>query len=186
MVGGSIGITNTSVENIEYNSVSKSLSISPFFSYFPNDNLSIGMYFIFSSTENSRTNILNGSVSDSNKNTQQMVGLAPFIRYYMPMSPKFKFFGQLNVFNGFGTSKTDFSSSQQGVSGTIDIRQFGAAILPGFSFFANKNIGLECSFNAISYNKYKFNVGDMEIQNNDSFNFSLGDFNPNIGISYSF
>ncbi len=186
ILGGSIGINNSSIENFDYNSTTKSLNISPYFGYFPNDNLAIGMYLIFSSSENSRTNLINSTPADWNETTQQMIGFAPFVRYYMPISAKFKFFGQLNAYNGFGKSESKFSSVNQGISGKLDIRQFGVAVLPGFAFFATKKLALEGSFNVINYNKYRFYLGDTEIQNNDNFNFTFGDLNPNIGLSYSF
>lgn len=186
IIGGKIGYNRTNTNNFDYTSLNTSHEISPFIAYFPQDRLAIGLHIIFSGTTEKRTNLVNAVPNNWNETQQQMVGLSPFIRYYIPIGPKLYFYGQFNAYNGFGTSETNFSNPSFGNSGKLDIRQFGIAVIPGFSFAATNRLKIGVSINMLNYNRYKFYLGDTLIQKYDNANFGFGDISPTVGISVNF
>lgn len=186
ILGGQIAINTSTIENDSQKTVNNVYTISPYVGYFPNNNLAIGLQLIYTSSLNDSRNLNNGTEVDLSKTKQNMMGLSPFIRYYVPVGPKMKFYGQVNAYNGFGTAVTDYSSQTSGYTSDLDVSQFGVSVTPGFTFFVTSKLGIDASFNLMNYNKYRFKSGDLEIQNNDSFSFKVGDLVPNFGATFFF
>lgn len=185
-VGGNFSFNSTKMNHITQSSKTNSYTLAPYFGYFPKDNTAIGIQFFFTNSKTDNAAINNGNVVGTDLTHQNITGISPFIRQYVPIGPKFLFFSQLNAYSGFGTAKTTSLSGTTSQNTELDISQFGASISPGFTYFASKKIALEFSFNLINYNKYRFKSGDIEIQTNDSFSFKFGEFTPAMGASFYF
>lgn len=199
LIGGSIYYTKDkrTPENLNnLNSLDQTnFGIIPRFGHFVSTNLAIGLSAGFSRNkvfyESSFYNGTGTLVSNS-ETTNKNFNLGPFVRYYVNIVDKFKFFGQANAFVAFGNS-----ISQDGGSVTVIPRStrykttsYSVAANPGFAFFPTKHWAFEFSFSLLSYNKYKVkddgnNVGSQAYQN-EGFQFGLDSFNPSLGLNYHF
>src|SRR3546814_13506607 len=68
---------------------------------------------------------------------------APFARLYKG-DGNFKFFGQLSVPMGWGTSKADGDK-------VANTQRYGVELAPGFAFFPTEKIGIEFSVRGLYY-----------------------------------
>jgi hypothetical protein len=126
---------------------SNAFSFSPTLGYFPVNRLCVGVTFPFgfSSFKSSPQNTVNNP-SDYTSSSRSL-NIGPFIRYYIPITEKFFFLAETSYSWGSGRSKYSYYyfngvdyTLTEGESKSNTRRFQGGA---GFSYFLNKNIGVE-------------------------------------------
>lgn len=201
LLGGSIGFSYDKREplhvgNSTSSSNSKSFSIMPRFGHFLGRNFALGLQLGYSGYRfNSESRYIpsNGSTEFSNSTTKSnSFNVIPYVRYYVDIVDKFKFFGQGNL--GIALGKSEYISTYS-VNNTIQTQKYKdtnymASINPGFAFFPAKKWAIEFSFPLISYNKFSlkddgFNV-NSEASSNESFTFGFSSFTPSVGLNFHF
>ncbi|MFU8842273.1 MAG: outer membrane beta-barrel protein [Bacteroidales bacterium] len=117
--------------------------------YFIADNIAVGLGIGF---ENSKST----SESDNAKmtDTDNMLSVAPFARYYIPYSDQFAFFGQLTAGFGFGKSKDEVTSGSTTTTTETDNSMVMVGISPGFSFMMTEKVGLEMRYGFLGWSSY--------------------------------
>lgn len=174
--------------NVSFNSIKSDASgansaydftILPNVGYFVSDNIAIGTGIGYQASRLDEA-------SEFGK-TEAFV-IAPFGRYYTPVSNNFKFFGQLSVPMAFGNVKAIDENLDTG-SKTGSSTAIGVALSPGFAYFPSNNIGLEFSINGLSYVNYSVEDGDgndIKGAGFDSFSFGADFFAPSLGVHFYF
>lgn len=174
---------------------STNYGITPRFGHFFSKNLAIGLSVGFNRNKNLNESIFytgNNTLITNSENKSNNFNVGPFVRYYINIIDKFKFFGQANALVAFGKSV-----SQDGGSLTVIPRStkykttaYLAAVSPGFAFFPTRHWAFELSLPLLSYNKYKMkddgNNINSQAYKNESFQFGFDSFNPSIGLNYHF
>lgn len=189
---------NSALSN--YATKTKNFNIMPNFGHFVSNNLAIGLGIGYQNikTTNISSDFTISSINYSSQiSKQNSINFAPFIRYYINVVEKFKFFGQFNPSIGFG--KGEYLNSQSYSSGSQIINNssesdykfttYGAAINPGFAFFPSKRWAIEFSFPLISYAKIKpkdQGTNSVVLGTSEDFNFATSSFNPSIGFNFHF
>lgn len=157
----------------------ENLNLLPNIGYFVADNFAVGTGVGYSY---SKADV--ASVAGQN----EAFVVSPFGRYYVPLTEKFKFFGQASVPMAFGTVKATDANGDTG-SKTGSSTSIGVAVSPGFAFFPTSKIGIEFAFNGASYNSYKVkDSNDNDVKGAGSEDFSIGTsfFTPQIGVQFHF
>jgi hypothetical protein len=201
LVGGSIGFSYDKREPLNSGTTfatsnSKSFNIAPRFAHFFGKNLAVGLQVGYAKNKTNSTSTYfqgNGSLQFSNSTTNSnSFNAIPYIRYYVDVADKFKFFGEGDFGVAFGKTKYNYAYSGDNISQTTSYNttQYLASVNPGFAFFPSKKWAIEFSFPLISYNKYKqkddsINV-NSEASSNESFTFAFSSFSPSIGFNFHF
>lgn len=200
------GINSTNNGSLSnYGDTLNTLNIMPRFGHFFSKNLAIGLGIGFANSKSAYGNtIINGStvIYSLQNSKQHSFNVGPFIRYYIDIADKFKFFGQLNTAIGFGKTdqKNSYSVYNLASSTTSTIitntnysykmTKYSASINPGFVFFPSKRWAAEFSFPLLDYNKIKPKAEDGVLANSaisTSQNFSFfTSFTPNVGFNFHF
>lgn len=191
LIGGSINFLSAKFEDAISKSKNTQFTVGPKYGYFFSKNFVVGLQgsVSYSKVTSSyiRNTIINGYPSEelieqSNKN--QDVTIGPFVRYYVDITEKFKFFGQFNANIGFGKEE------QINAYAPIEFKTnvFGASVTPSFAFFPTKKIALELGFGLISYNHTSSKRDDenSEKAKGNAFSFGFDAINPNLGFSLHF
>ncbi|WP_231427582.1 MULTISPECIES: outer membrane beta-barrel protein [Pedobacter] len=205
LIGGSIGYskseskpTITYPNNYAYgDGESTSFNVNPKFGHFFSKNLAIGLGIGYYETKNiSDLNFLDGNslITSTSIQRNKSFNVGPFVRYYVDIVEKFKFFGQGSFDIAFGKS----SQSQSG-SGSYNYQRsnyktgaYSASINPGFAFFPAKKWAIEFSFPLLSYNNTSIkddggiNSSNSQASENNSFRFGLDTFVPSLGFNFHF
>jgi len=171
ILGPSISVSSTSQDDGANVFKTSSLGFQPEIGYFIKDELSIGLGIGFGANQTK----VDGTASD--KFTTLFV--APTLRYYLPISPKFHFLGKLQV--PFGTRKTTLSG---GVDVDVKSTSFGVKAIPAFAFFPSGKISIEMSLGNLYFKSEK--QGD---KTDNSFGFALLDQTnyegmPSLGVKW--
>lgn len=200
LIGGSIGFNynnrkplnsgNTITDN------SRSFNISPRYGHFFGKNLAVGLQVGYSRSETHSTSTYvlgNNSLAFSNTETKNNFFTAiPYVRYYLEVADKFKFFGEGDFGMAFGKTKSSSIYSANNINQNISYKttQYLASVNPGFAFFPSKKWAIEFSFPLISYSKYKLEDNGVnlnsEASNNESFTLAFSSFSPTIGFNFHF
>lgn len=176
-----------------------SFTIGPKFGYFIGNNFAIGLdASYFYSNRESWVTYTAGPAGPfrqfNNGLRQQGFNIAPFIRHYIDLNIKFKFFSNLSVSAGKSTAKSIGESTTGSNSFKYESESYRASLSPGFAFFPSKRLAIEFSTLLVSYqrDKYstKYNVQSIydlySPQTSDLFQFGLSTIQPSIGINYHF
>ena len=207
LISGSFGYSSGKTENtttlISTSSFgsekTSSFQIMPRFGYFVSKNLAVGLGIGFAKEKTTTSNYNNmyypGTYTVFQESKQQNFNIGPFVRYYIDVVEKFKFFGQLNTQVGFGkvdqtlqygtfTGSSYFiNTNESGYKTTI----YSAAINPGFAFFPSKRWAIEFSFPLLSYTKIKPKKQvNSAYPSLEAFSFATDSFNPSIGFNFHF
>ncbi|MFW0718826.1 outer membrane beta-barrel protein [Pedobacter sp. N23S346] len=199
LIGGSISYSSDkrTPENLNNLTSQKStnISITPRFGHFVSNNVAIGLSVGYIRSKNFYESNLSTPTSIliyNTESTNETFNIGPFVRYYVNIVDKFKFFGQGNAFFAFGKSVSVDGGSITVIPRSTKYKTtiYGAAINPGFAFFPTKRWAFEFSFPLVSYNNYKMkddgnNVSSQAYQN-EGFQFGFDSFNPSIGLNYHF
>ncbi len=129
--------------------------LEPEIGYFLMDNISLGLSLSFGSNQTR----VDGTATDKSS----LLYVAPTLRYYLPISPKFQFLGKLQV--PVGSNKTTLIS---GVDVDVKSTSFRVEAIPAFAFFPSNKIAVELSWGSLYFNSQK-QGGDT----NNSFGLNL-------------
>ncbi|QNK61804.1 PorT family protein [Pedobacter sp. PAMC26386] len=190
ILGGTIGYSESKNENLLYNSTQTNLDLLPTAGYFVRDNLALGLgagYSRYSleqkSAESDFYNV---------KTTTDYFMVSPFVRHYVNISEKFKFFSQLSVPMKWGNSKVVPKEGVADDTNTFKSKNtsIGVSIEPGLAYFPTKKIGIQLSVNGLSYvwNKRvnKMNNSLDKGDKDNAFNLGTNFLAPRIGIQFHF
>ncbi|HTM98990.1 MAG TPA: outer membrane beta-barrel protein [Pedobacter sp.] len=187
--GGSIsfGTSNGNSNSLRLNS----LAIGPKVGYFVNNRFAIGIELSYNLSK------LNGESYDYfNENTQMVergfgfkeenFGLAPFARYYFPLTNNFMFFGQANIVAEINSYK-NIDDSGYLYRTDYSLKGFGASLNPGFAFYPSPKWMIEFSFPVIRYFKDRHvnTIQESYFGNAKSFHLVLDNFTPSFGVNFS-
>lgn len=201
LIGGSIGFNyrnqkplNTT--NSSINETSRSFNISPNFGHFFAKNLAVGLQVGYSSGKTESQSIyfpgsgnlqFINSVSKSNT-----INIFPYLRYYVDIVDKFKFFGQANVGMAFGKTKNSTTYLANYADQNISYKNtyYQASVNPGFAFFPSKKWAVELSFPLLSYSKQNMKDDGVNLNSqalsSESFTFGFSSFTPSVGVNLHF
>jgi hypothetical protein len=190
-INGSIGYATSKSQSIEIsnmqNSKTKSYFILPSFGYFFGKNLAVGAGIGYSKnkSEAASFNFNSGNIYNFTQiNEQSSINISPFVRYYIDVAEKFKFFGHLNTAIGFGKSISLFSGANIPDSSEGKHKSYNASLSPGFAFFPSKRWAIEFSLPLVNY--YKFVPEGDSNSTTESFTIATSSFNPAIGFNFHF
>jgi len=166
MFGGNAAYDYSKVVDVDGNT--QKYTIMPQVGFFVQDNFALGLGFGYSgTTEKSASDI---------KSTVGEFAVAPFARLYKGEGPV-KFFGQLSVPMGWGTSKVDDNKT-----GTT--QRYGAAVSPGIAYFPSNRLGIELSVKGLYFeNTSRKPEGGSKVSAN-AFGLDANSLAPSIGVSF--
>ena len=168
MLGGNAAYDHAKVVDVDGNT--QKYTIMPQVGFFVQDNFALGLGVGYSgTTEKSPMDI---------KSTVGEFAVSPFARLYKGEGPV-KFFGQLSVPMGWGTSKVDGNKT-----GTTE--RYGAAVSPGIAYFPTNRLGIELSVKGLYYEhaSIKPEVGpDTKV---NEFGLNANSLLPTVGVNFYF
>jgi hypothetical protein len=190
LFGGSFNLLTANADQGSNTLKQNEFSIGPKFGYFFGKNLAIGIDVNYSYVKVDTTYptliAVNGSYTYSTaiattKNRSSNIG--PFIRYYVDITEKYKFFGQFNANIGFGKSEQSNVAPSE-----AKITAYGASVSPSFAFFPTKKIAVELGFGLLSYTNStsKYEVASVEKSKTEGFRFGFDAVNPTVGVNFHF
>jgi outer membrane protein len=168
MVGGgliysSISYPGQTTEN------QSTVSFSPGFGYFINDNLAVGAALSLSSFRDG---------TGPNRNVQNSFGLGPFARYYI--------FTANERFGFFGHGELTFATGNSNFAGLVARNNsLSIALSPGAAFFFNDHWAAEFAIQGLVFRTTDPNTNN----DNDTYNtvnLRLALFSPSLGLRYHF
>ncbi|MGY0040850.1 outer membrane beta-barrel protein [Pedobacter sp. NJ-S-72] len=193
ILGGTIGYSSDKMDQQQTLNKHNNLTILPSGGYFVKDNLALGLGIGYSRVIDKYTyNTNNISQTYSQKGTTDYFMISPFVRHYINISDKFKFFSQFSVPMKWGNIKSETESKNPAIEFTPDSTKttsIGVGIEPGFAFFPTKKIGIQLSVDGLSYvwskTEDKANSFNKD-QKSHAFNLGTNFFAPRIGIQFYF
>ena len=198
-IGGSIGYSSTTNKPGNSSIVNEDTEFTTFdllpkIGHFFSKNLAVGLGVGYRQAKNVYTaNTAQpggfGVATVTSKNNS--FNVSPFVRYYIDVAEKFKFYGQGSGSAAFGKmSNVSIGYQTNASQSKSTFTSYTAAVNPGFAFFPAKKWAIEFSFPLISYaiQKTKNDDSNIAIQDADSKNFSFGlnTFSSSIGLNYHF
>jgi len=199
MIGGSIGYGKNELKPA--NTTNYGASESTFFNVMPRvghffgKNLAIGLGIGYNETKNVSDQFFtigNNPIVSTSIQRNKSFNVGPFVRYYVDIADKFKFFGQANFDVAFGKINQSLSGTGSFNYQSVKSKStaYNASVNPGFAFFPAKKWALEFSFPLLAYNKQN-SKGDENNQNataydSNSFTFGLNTFVPSLGFNFHF
>lgn len=202
-INGAIGYTSdksnqtlVSGTTITADQKTNSFNVMPRFGYFVANNFAVGLGIGYAQSKTTYTsvNVLSSTTYYGTQIAKQHVfTVQPFLRKYVDVADKFKFFGQLSAGIGFGNVKNNTTYNNN--SGTIitsedkyKLTSYNASLSPGFAFFPSKRWAIEFSFPLMSYTKTKpkDQTSGVSVPNSETFSFATDSFNPSIGFNFHF
>lgn len=177
-LGGGIGY-NTQPGNGN-STRTHSFNFIPRAGYFVSNNFVIGagLGFIYS-----KNKILgpNNTYLGLRQSTQS---IAPYARYYFDITPRFKFFGDLQVGAGKGNAKQTDENGKTLIT-YYKYKEYSGTLSPGFAFFATKKLAIELSTVVARYQDHKFKGSPFIDQNNiNYFALGLSTIKPTFAINF--
>jgi len=169
-----------------------SFSFIPNVSYFITNNFSVGLELGLISNTNKEIDV-NGNTTVTNKDVTTSVGIAPFVRYYVPLGQNFYFYGQ----GGFGINSGNTENTRTSVTtvgnNTItnevksqsDVAAFNVRFRPGITYFLNNRFAIDASIGLLGLESSTTKIGDNEYKQTQ-FDFNIIPNSLNFGLSYRF
>lgn len=197
-INGSIGLSNNdsdgrsaSTGGFGTKSSAHSIAVMPRYGYFVANNWAVGIglgYQYNKNTTTSQSPYTTPSVIIQTAR-QHTFKVNPFVRKYVDVAEKFKFFGELNAAIGFGKTNDENISFPNGGTTKTDNKftTYNASLNPGFAFFPSKRWAIEFSFPLVGYNKFKpKTTANGSTSSAESFSFATSSFDPSIGFNFHF
>jgi hypothetical protein len=168
-----------------------SFSIGPNVGIFIKDNFAVGLGLTYSHGESnangSQVNYQNGMPYlkySTSTNKSDLFGINPYARYYVGLTDKFKFFGQLTAHLAKGTQKGLYSSLDT-TSLKYQVTAIDFNFQPGLAFFPIKRLSIQLSTVVLNYShmetKNKLN-NDKSSEN--KFGFNADTLSPTLGLMF--
>ena len=161
---------NVSYDHTEHTPdwTTQTFSVLPSVGVFVSDNVAVGLGVGYAWAQN----------DDGGKTTSGEFAAAPYARLYQGAG-NFKFFGQLSVPMGWGTTKLNDTKLR-------NTERYGVELAPGFAYFPTEKIGVEFSVRGLYYqNSTTKNEGGDNVSSN-SFGLNANSLAPRIGIQFYF
>jgi hypothetical protein len=168
MLGGNAAYDYSEVVDVDGDT--QKYAIVPQVGFFVQDNFALGLGVGYSgSTAKNAVDI---------KSTVGEFAVSPFARLYKGEGPV-KFFGQLSVPMGWGTSKVDGNKT-----GTTE--RYGAAVSPGIAYFPTEKLAIELSVKGLYYEHTATmpEVGPSAKVN--EFGLNVNSLLPTVGVNFFF
>ncbi len=153
-LGSSSTTTTTDAKTPSYSE----FLFAPKVGYYLNDKLAVGLelgFTTYSETEYDYPEIYNKAELTENifKGTENLFGVAPFVRYHFAQWNNFSLFGELTVGLAFGSSKevATIDGKEEEMEGPSSFG-FGVTIMPGISYKVNDHIQLEATLDVFGLN----------------------------------
>jgi len=172
--------------------------IGPQIGYFISDNFAIGLGlgYTYSRIKPVVEYVQNEGQSVRHANSgsrQEGVSISPFVRYYVNLNTKFKFFGAFSAVVSEQRGKSIGENQNNSHYGTVN-KSHGLNLAPGFAFFPTKKLAIEFSTILFSYQRYKWSsyaiAGNGQAITDDFTSdhlyFGLSTIQPSIGVNYHF
>lgn len=181
-----LGTTTTTTSEEKTPSYSE-FSFSPKVGYYLNDKLAVGIelgFTTYSETEylyDDDAEIHPGSGPNkaeqteyNYKSTENLFGVAPFVRYHFAQWNNFSLFGELSVGLAFGSSKevATINGKEEEMEGP-SLFGFGVSIVPGISYKINDHIQLEATLDVFGLNYIYSKSTQNQEYNYSNYNATL-------------
>jgi hypothetical protein len=167
-------------------------TIAPNFGYFIADNLATGAFinlgFVKSNQTEDYMNRRTYSSMNNYKSNLLSLGLGGFMRYYINITDKFKFFANGNINYQFQSDKRTYQNNYP-TNQTEESNNISINISPNFVYFVTPKLGIETSFGNIYYDYSSSKNKSVSYDNHDNssdygVNLSLSSFY--LGLNYYF
>ncbi len=167
ILGGTVSYDYSNVKDVDGSE--QSFSIIPSVGVFVSDNVAVGLGigYTWGQEDNGVDKVKVGEFS-----------AAPYARLYKG-DGDFKFFGQLSVPMGWGTSK-------QNDDKLFSSERYGVELAPGFAYFPTEKIGIEFSVKGLYYQNTTLKPEGGDNVSSNSFGLDASSFAPRIGIQFYF
>lgn len=179
MAGAAIGFSSDTDDdpNLMYKVKTVNMNFQPGLSYFITDDMALGLILGIGSYKYSEA-------TTEYKSSSLVV--APSFRYYLPISDRFKFFGQVLV--PIGSSKVTIEAGNAVDEKTQNL---GVNIIPAFAFFPSPKISIEMALGAIYFTTsksgdVKSNQAGVVMIGSSAKNNDIGLGTPTIGFKFHF
>ncbi len=175
LVGPALGFSSNSNNDGTSEYTHNLIGLYPEIAYFISENVSTGLMFGFGMEKNKVDGIETDKASS--------LYLSPTLRYYIPLSAKFKFIGKLQI---------PVSSVKQTLTNgnPVDIKNngFGVELISAFAFFASNKISIELDMGGLYYHAsktdgIKSSSLDLKIFNNNNDNSGIIQ-SPTLGVKW--
>lgn len=167
IIGGNVSYDYSKVKDTDGNV--QEFSILPNVGFFVNDNFALGLGFGYAGAQED---------DGANKTKFGEFAVSPFARLYKG-DGNFKFFGQLSVPMGWGTSKVN--DTKLGNS-----ERYGVELAPGFAYFPTSKVGIEFSVRGLYYQSSTLKPEVGESVTTSSFGLNANSLAPRLGIQFYF
>jgi outer membrane protein W len=203
-IGGQLNLQgNTSMiidDLIVNNSQTFGLNVVPSFGYFVRDNFAVGATLIYGL---SRSTILRETPfagtplpwTNKNESTTNGYGIGGFVRYYVDLSEKFKFYinGGMNYTYSTQENITTQNDPLSGNPGVPNLQKnlvntANIAIAPGFVFFVTPKFGIQTSIGNVfyQYTHTRSKQGPSYTSNVANYGFNLNLSSFYFGVNFHF
>lgn len=172
-LGGKFGFDNNSVKD---GSSTNSFNIGPDFGYMLNSNMAVGLSFTFGNS-----NTKDGDGDDQRKSNSW--NAQPYFRYYMGTNEKFKFFGDLAVSFGGGTTTT---YNVLGDPNETKQNTFGINVRPGIQYWFTPRWSMLSTIGRLGYNSTTDDVGGGNETTTNNFGLNVDFTTLNFGMFFHF
>jgi len=167
ILGGNVSYDYSKVQDVDGDV--QGFSILPNVGVFVSDNVAVGLGFGYTWAQED---------DGAEKSKIGEFSAAPFARLYKG-DGSFKFFGQLSVPMGWGTSKVDDTK----IGNT---EHYGVALSPGFAYFPTSKIGIEFSVTGLYYQNTTWKPEEGDKVSTNSFGLNANSLAPRIGVQFYF
>jgi opacity protein-like surface antigen len=197
ILGGTIGYSSRKSEDQTGNNKVTNLDLLPSAGYFVSENLALGLGIGYSRNVNEIDYKAEPAVHLAyyiRKDISDYFTISPFIRHYINISEKFKFFSQFSVPMKWGNTKVEVSGGGSNPAADLANKKskttsIGVGIEPGLVYFPSKKIGIQLSVAGLSYIWNKTEDGANSFNNDvksHAFNLGTNFLAPRIGVQFYF
>lgn len=177
LIGGSLFISNTTLENAQPSSLeANSFNFSPRAGLFLSEKMSLGLIIGYD-----RDKIENSNVGVPNTTTENLFTFGAYMRNYKSLSEKFFFYLQTSILIGTGNADVVVNNAIQ----EADRGAFGIEIQPGVSYFFTDRLSLDVSIFQLGYTDQTTELASANINQETSRFFISGGLNSvGVGLSW--
>ncbi len=174
LIGPALSISSDSDDDGTTTTKETKMGFQSEIGYFISDDLSVGLGLAFGMQKS--------KVDGVDDNKASVLFVLPTLRYYMPITSKFKFLGKLQV--PVGSIK---NTLQNGNAIDVKTTNFGVQVIPAFAFFPSNKISIEMTLGSLYFDSSK--TGEVKttslgldiLNDNDHTAFITG---PTLGVKW--
>lgn len=187
-ISASFGTSKQEIKTTAINS----FTLTPRGGYFIKTNLAIGLEIPLSlydlrSESYTKWDEEEGGYEDVSGIKEFSFGISPFIRKYVDVRPRFRFYAQANLLLQINTfNRVD----EQGYLIRTDVRAkgFGASLTPGFSYLVAVDTSIEFSFPILTFFHQNYYASESlyNFDRKNNLRFPLENFTPTFSLNFHF